>query len=606
MKTILMLLFVLVFMVIMPSNAQVKISDTGSTSPGAYSILELESTTKGFLGPRVTLTDLSLVTPLTGTVPAGMLVYNTGGTITNGYYVWNGTKWMPFATGMGSVNVVAKSANATLLKTETFIAASGNITLTLPVITSTDDGLAITIKNIGTYTDQISVVGNSAATIDANDTVKLYRWRARTFVAYNGKWLRREKDINSDNVFDVSPTGSWTTIAEIIGFLGLHMTQEAVVKLDGGTYEIAATQIINLPFHLTIQGASYGEVFIVPVSGIGNTPLFRCQSPCSFKMIDFDGSLLSLYGNTSGQDAIQFETAGSWFEIKDCTFEHFNKTINVMAAVDLWFFESDVSNAVVSGIELAAGAADKITFKISETDFTNCAKGINMVQGMGSTISIQNCSFYCSAGQTGIVYIPLTFLNTASMFITNTAWNNAVGSTYMSGFDFTRPDGRDANIEILNNAGIGNKNPHCKINVTNNVLPDPTKCTTLNAWYKAKWNSNKQSVITTNWTISSSVGTVGRMTFQPKNSKDVVFHIAGNLSVNNPGSIVSICIIKNGDKTTRFGETTLRSSFKAATDDPFQFSTVVYVQNVKQTDYFDLYVTTDLASNYITILDLNI
>ncbi|MBK9569259.1 MAG: hypothetical protein IPO53_04625 [Chitinophagaceae bacterium] len=62
------------------TQAQVKIGDNPGTID-ANSLLELESTNKGFLAPRVTLTSITSVSPLTGTVPAGMLVYNSAGSL---------------------------------------------------------------------------------------------------------------------------------------------------------------------------------------------------------------------------------------------------------------------------------------------------------------------------------------------------------------------------------------------------------------------------------------------------------------------------------------------------------------------------------------------
>ena len=74
-------------------SAQVKIGDNVG-SINANSILELESTTKGVLFPRVTLTGTTDATTV-GTQVAGMTVYNTATTsdVTPGMYTSNGTIW---------------------------------------------------------------------------------------------------------------------------------------------------------------------------------------------------------------------------------------------------------------------------------------------------------------------------------------------------------------------------------------------------------------------------------------------------------------------------------------------------------------------------------
>lgn len=82
--------------------AQIKIGDNPTTI-NANSVLELESTDKGFVPARVALTATNATTPLSGTLYTGTLVYNTatagsGSTaVVPGYYYWNGTRWVTFA-----------------------------------------------------------------------------------------------------------------------------------------------------------------------------------------------------------------------------------------------------------------------------------------------------------------------------------------------------------------------------------------------------------------------------------------------------------------------------------------------------------------------------
>lgn len=92
-------------------QAQVKIGDNPNAI-NANSLLELESTNKGFLPPRVALTSTSSPSPLTGPIPTGMIVYSLGGAISNGTYLWNGTSWGAFAmNNSGRTNyVLVKSA----------------------------------------------------------------------------------------------------------------------------------------------------------------------------------------------------------------------------------------------------------------------------------------------------------------------------------------------------------------------------------------------------------------------------------------------------------------------------------------------------------------
>lgn len=77
------------------ADAQVVInSATPDPTADGSAVLELQSTDMGFLVPKVTLTALNDASPISSTPPAtGLLVYNTGGTIEEGFYFWDGSFW---------------------------------------------------------------------------------------------------------------------------------------------------------------------------------------------------------------------------------------------------------------------------------------------------------------------------------------------------------------------------------------------------------------------------------------------------------------------------------------------------------------------------------
>lgn len=82
------------------SSAQVGV---GTTSPNASSILEINSTNKGVLLPSVNLTSNTMDLDANGstTQPVGLLVYNSGSTLTKGYYFWNGSEWRILSNDVG-------------------------------------------------------------------------------------------------------------------------------------------------------------------------------------------------------------------------------------------------------------------------------------------------------------------------------------------------------------------------------------------------------------------------------------------------------------------------------------------------------------------------
>jgi hypothetical protein len=125
-------------------NAQTGI---GTTSPNAAAKLDVSSSTKGFLPPKVALTATNSFDPITGlsgstalATAAGLLIYNTAtaGTAPNnvvpGYYYWNGTTWIQISAGLIIDN--SKTAGFTLGATDNnkvfLITSASNITVTVP------------------------------------------------------------------------------------------------------------------------------------------------------------------------------------------------------------------------------------------------------------------------------------------------------------------------------------------------------------------------------------------------------------------------------------------------------------------------------------------
>ncbi|REC59220.1 hypothetical protein DRF65_27210 [Chryseobacterium pennae] len=71
----------------------------GTTTPASSSVLDIVSTNKGVLIPRVALISLDSKLPLSGSIPDGLLVFNTEkagtgiNTVIPGVYVWINNKW---------------------------------------------------------------------------------------------------------------------------------------------------------------------------------------------------------------------------------------------------------------------------------------------------------------------------------------------------------------------------------------------------------------------------------------------------------------------------------------------------------------------------------
>lgn len=93
----------------------VGINSTGGT-PDASAMLDVSSTNKGLLIPRVALTATNAAGPISSPTTS-LLVYNTAtaGTVPNnvipGYYYWNGTAWIALATAHSSWSLTGNAGS---------------------------------------------------------------------------------------------------------------------------------------------------------------------------------------------------------------------------------------------------------------------------------------------------------------------------------------------------------------------------------------------------------------------------------------------------------------------------------------------------------------
>lgn len=582
----------LTFLTLVPltSEGQVKITDGSVITMNPNSLLELESSNKGLLVPRIVINNLILPSPLSTPIPAGMLVFSSGGNVKDGFYYWNGTGWIKIiSTGSSSFRTYTKSSNDTLLKENSIIFASNNITLILPQVSGADTGLQIIVKNTGIHTDKVVAKGYGSATIENQASVNILPELSNTFVARGANWILLDRNLASDDIINVGPGGPFQTLPDALDYLKVHMEKPITLRLSAEFINLSNTQIINLPYPLTIEGTSFGSATIAASDGLAGKPMFRCLTECYFKMLIFDAKTLTNYGISPNEDAIRLSGTGTYHEIKDCTFDRFYNAVVDSSDAELWLFECDISDAQNNGL-LIHSAVPGVKVRISETDFIYCKNGVYFSKGSSAEIQLMSGVFTNNASDNGIVYNPSGF-SFSSMIITNNSWNH-IGNAIV-GFDFTRTDGRDANAFIENNAGLGSSKPHCKINVVNNLLT--VTCTTANTWYKANWTNT--STLTTNFSINNN-----RITYLPVTSRHMAIFISGNVLVNGSNRVITVGIVKNGNSSVRYGETTLRVT---VANQPFQFSTVIYLEDVMQNDYYELFCSSANSGDILNFQDIN-
>ena len=125
----------------------------GTTTPNASALLELDSTNKGFLAPRLTQAQRDAI----ANPAAGLLVFNTD---SNEYEVYNGTSWAALGSGGGNGSVATGTPNSFA-----YYSSSNQL--------SSQNSLFINGGNIGigtsTPTSPLTIVGN--ALLSGNETL---------------------------------------------------------------------------------------------------------------------------------------------------------------------------------------------------------------------------------------------------------------------------------------------------------------------------------------------------------------------------------------------------------------------------------------------------
>ena len=162
----------------------------GTTTPEASAKLDISSTNKGFLPPRVTLTSITDNTTIPN--PAtGLLVYNTGNNVglVAGYYYWNGSYWATIATATGS-GVSASYARGSRTTAQT----AGLSTNGLVAFTQVDQSAGQDIS-LNTTTGQITLAAGRTYRLQAQvpsfqtsaaDARPQFGWYNETSGAYFG------------------------------------------------------------------------------------------------------------------------------------------------------------------------------------------------------------------------------------------------------------------------------------------------------------------------------------------------------------------------------------------------------------------------------------
>ena len=161
-------IFTPVFLLVLLMSTSVKAQmGIGTATPNAAAQLDVSSTTKGFLAPRMTLVQRNSIA--TSSTTKGLLIYQTDGTA--GFYYHDGSAWVslsaitavPYTGATGAVNLGAYDLTVNGI---TLGKGAGNIStntaIGLSALSSNTTGSNNTANGLNTLQENTTGSGNTA------------------------------------------------------------------------------------------------------------------------------------------------------------------------------------------------------------------------------------------------------------------------------------------------------------------------------------------------------------------------------------------------------------------------------------------------------------
>ncbi|WP_051289246.1 hypothetical protein [Chryseobacterium daeguense] len=235
----------------------------GTASPNNNAILELNSSNKGLLLPRVTLTATNNPSPLSSHI-AGMTVYNTAtntSSATNavypGEYFNDGTKWMRAVTSRETRLIAGGTITDQIAAKSIAVPDQSNYVdttlLTLPTFTLDRESIVVFNANLS------ATFAESTGTPLTDNSVKM----ARSYFVFTSAPAGILTDTQFGNSSQ-SYTNSATTNGNVIsGYY--YLTSHSILTLPAGTYTAALKGggASDEGFRLTFGSGSSDQVQIM-------------------------------------------------------------------------------------------------------------------------------------------------------------------------------------------------------------------------------------------------------------------------------------------------------------------------------------------------------
>lgn len=362
------------------ANMNAATASIGTATPNAKALLELSSTTKGFLGSRMTTTQRDAIT----SPPTGLQIYNT---TTNRPEYYDGSAWTAGTTsgvtGTGSTNAIPQFSSSTAL-TSSPITVSGSDVLvnqhgsgnSLPIGTETH----INVCALGAVGDGILIDSGSTASGSSILTVP------------------------SGSIPDFHTAGSMSIY--LVDAASTGSTFPATMTNSGSETTKSTLTSSGNPF---ATGVTAGMRVWVPGAGPNGADLVAQIETVSDNntLILSDHASTPVTGVTS-KFATDLRTTGTWTSLTQITLGT-NATIsNPKTYGDLW--DTDDSASIKSALETIASTApgtrlyfpNRVFHVTSQINPNTLGTNVNIDADLGAVLDGRECA---STSSNGLLYI---------------------------------------------------------------------------------------------------------------------------------------------------------------------------------------------------------
>ena len=347
-------------------------------------------------------------------------------------------------------------------------------------------------------------------------------------------WAKNNKLANR---IYVGASGNYSTIKEAVDWFNASATGDTEILIDAGHHAVAATVKVNQTskYALQIRGLGSNISYLEAATGLSGAAMFNFKTNCDLNKVTCSGAGLTGYGGITGENCVTFNgDTGIYSELTDLFIDTFHKGVSDVVGVDKYLFNFVISNCT-KGIEVNYGTTGIATsLDVEVANFNACGIGVDLMKAASENFQLCHLIFNQTGTETAIKYTGGDYVYGSVSNIFNCTYNNL--GTFLSGFDFSLANGRDANIVVMGNAGIEDKTPHAKINVIGSTASVAVSATGL--FYKAGFTN------TDSYTCKMGIDN-NKMTYLSNHARDGMMWVSGNVKVDQNNRIITSAIRRN-------------------------------------------------------------